>query len=466
MSSTLRGSAPSRVRILPSSPNSLVAEIDPPKDATGIKLYTLWARESNKLGCSVKAAPKPSCKITGLDPARSYTFDVRSWMGGKFNHTCSDPMTVVGWTEPQYPKSVAVRPISTSSLVVRVNLSLGAVGIEYYEVALHGMKPLKSCNIWPITGFECTLKGLDAATEYQVSVRGCLNVSKSAVCGRRFNASGWTKPKGQPTGVALKSITPSSLVVRFPKPEVVNRTIQYTATLRGGLTTKHCKVTSKEKLECQFEGLKAATEYNVTVRACIDAKRVLLCSKDVMASAWTKPNAPLEMTVDRVTSSSFFVSWLEPEGITGDAGFYRAAAMTGFGNAVQTMEHFCVANASHEDLGCSIDGLNPDTIYTVSVSFCVSKRLCSDAAGRMSIKTNGELVNLGVTTNSPDQVGTQLWQLDLTAFSNYQPIFISVTIAVVFAIIVSLVLLCLKRKVGCRCSKDEVVEAEPTKNEW
>uniref|UniRef100_A0A5K3G1I3 Fibronectin type-III domain-containing protein n=1 Tax=Mesocestoides corti TaxID=53468 RepID=A0A5K3G1I3_MESCO len=69
------------------------------------------------------------------------------------------------------------------------------------------------------------------------------------------------------------------------------------------------------------------------------------------------------MIVGGVDSASIYVSWQKPEGMMNGITLYKALAREASRAVEQTQEHFCFADASLEELGCSISGLSPSTTY-------------------------------------------------------------------------------------------------------
>ncbi|VDD83800.1 unnamed protein product [Mesocestoides corti] len=300
---------------------------------------------------------------------------------------------MVAATSAASPASVTVTPTSTTSLFVRFKTPTDATGISRYEVTVDRVIPKQLCTIPLGDKLECQLKGLQPAARYTVTVSACVRRTNPTVCSEGVRVSGWTKPL-PPLDVAVVPSSNTSVVVRFEAPTDARGIGRYEVAVSGAEPIKSCTIPRGEKLECRVDGLQSASKFEGAVKSCINDTDPAVCSEDVVASGWTKPNAPRQMTFGSVDSASVYVSWQKPDGKMDGITLYKALARQSSRAVERTQEHSCFADASLEELGCSISGLSPSTTYTVSVSSCIATTLCGDEVGLMEITTLSQPVNI------------------------------------------------------------------------
>uniref|UniRef100_A0A5K3G294 Fibronectin type-III domain-containing protein n=1 Tax=Mesocestoides corti TaxID=53468 RepID=A0A5K3G294_MESCO len=124
-----------------------------------------------------------------------------------------------------------------------------------------------------------------------------------------------------------------------------------------------CSIASSHKLDCKFEGLEPSTEYEVSVSSCVARKEIFVCSEEVVASGWTKPNTPKSVTVNPRTSSSLDVVVVAPSDAS---GISRYEAFV-----VRDPSKACTIT-SLDKPECQLEGLEAGTVYVVKVKACVS----------------------------------------------------------------------------------------------
>ncbi|VDD84021.1 unnamed protein product [Mesocestoides corti] len=413
---------PARVNVIPASVSSLKVTITPRDDARNIDRYVAEIQGNDQLKCTATGGTLPSCVIEGLSLSTKYVVDVRAWLGDPFSQVSSDAKNATGWTMLEAPESVTVTTKTSSSLSVAVVAPNDASGIGRYEAFVEG-DPSKACTMTSLDKPECQLEGLEAGTEYSVNVEACVNDTDPPVCSESKVGSGWTKPNA-PTSVAVTPDTTSSIMVEFEAPSDAKGITNYDVSLVGADPPKYCSVASSHKLDCKFEGLEPSTEYQVSVTSCIAREVLFACSEDVVASGWTKPNSPRNLSIGDVFANSVVVRWLQPSGRTENIKFYQALARQKTEKAVPADEYMCSVDASAEVLECSINGLSANTDYTISVRSCISDTVCGDDIGFASI----------TTTNEPEEV------------PEYVIIIVAVIIAIVIlTIIIVIIVNCQKR---------------------
>uniref|UniRef100_A0A5K3FS07 Fibronectin type-III domain-containing protein n=1 Tax=Mesocestoides corti TaxID=53468 RepID=A0A5K3FS07_MESCO len=414
--------APKDVTVIPLSTTSVKVTLTPPDDTKNINRYEVTAKGMDPpVKCDIEVGQSPlECELKGFAAGTQYTFEVQSRMETVV--VGSAIVKATGWTKPNAPESVTVTTKTSSSLSVAVVAPNDASGIGRYEAFVEG-DPSKACTMTSLDKPECQLEGLEAGTEYSVNVEACVNDTDPPVCSESKVGSGWTKPNA-PTSVAVTPDTTSSIMVEFEAPSDAKGITNYDVSLVGADPPKYCSVASSHKLDCKFEGLEPSTEYQVSVTSCIAREVLFACSEDVVASGWTKPNSPRNLSIGDVFANSVVVRWLQPSGRTENIKFYQALARQKTEKAVPADEYMCSVDASAEVLECSINGLSANTDYTISVRSCISDTVCGDDIGFASI----------TTTNEPEEV------------PEYVIIIVAVIIAIVIlTIIIVIIVNCQKR---------------------
>uniref|UniRef100_A0A5K3G1Y1 Fibronectin type-III domain-containing protein n=1 Tax=Mesocestoides corti TaxID=53468 RepID=A0A5K3G1Y1_MESCO len=315
---------PKGVKATPLSTSSIKATISPPDQPTNINQYNISVKDGDvATSCeAVAGADPPECTVRGLSTGTKYRLAVCSWSAS--GQICSDVVEAVGWTMPNAPAEMLILPSSSSSVFVRVTPPSEPTGIRLYTASVVGVNETSLCVMLNMENPGCRLDGLQSATEYNVSGNACVSTADPMVCSESVTASGWTKPNS-PEKIDAIPLTNSSIKLAVVPPDDTNGIHQYNISLNDTNLHLTCEIEKgKDPLECVFNGLAAGTKY--VVDACSWMPSVHICSDFVQTTGWTKPNAPSNMTLGSVDSTSIYVSWQKPEGMMNGITLYKALA--------------------------------------------------------------------------------------------------------------------------------------------
>lgn len=260
----------------------------PPQDdgGSGITSYTVTATP----GGATCTTATLTCTIAGLSNGTAYAFTVTSAnrVGTSVASAPSNTVTL-GSGIPQPARNVRVTP-QDRSLSVTWSASASDEVAEYVATASPGGR---SCST---SALSCSIPGLRNGRAYRVRVeaRSAAGSSPAATAEREV------RPVGLPGAPRNVRVTPrpSALQVtwRAPLDDGGRRLSAYTATAWPGGRTCH----TDGARECTIRGLRAATEYTVTVRAENTAGLGTMSPGSVPTRPQAGPGAPPRVTGLRV----------------------------------------------------------------------------------------------------------------------------------------------------------------------
>ncbi|VDD75979.1 unnamed protein product [Mesocestoides corti] len=355
---------PASVTVEPDTSSSVQVVVQPPTEAQGIVSYKASIEGGDGVDqvCEMKDVNKPSCVISGLEPATQYTVRVVSCVDPTNPVVCGEGTTGSGWTRPNKPESVKVESDSTTSVAVTFKAPAVSTGIGRYEVYRDGDESKPACSIASDAQLKCQLTGLEAATEYGVKVRACISDVDPAVCSEDVMQSGWTKPN-KPGSAKVNPSSTSSVTVTFEAPADAKGIGRYEAFVDKDLS-KSCKTSSLDALSCEIEGLEAGTQYEISATGCIADTDPAVCSEAVAGSGWTKPSQPESVKAEPESTTSVAVTFKAPAVSTG-IGLYKVYQDGDDSTPKCSFK-------PEDELKCSVTGLEAATEYRVKVRACIS----------------------------------------------------------------------------------------------
>jgi hypothetical protein len=318
--------------------------------ATGNKTGTKTA------GCGFNLSA-PSCTITNLDPAVSYTFKVTA-VGdlGSVDSSASVSAIPNKPAEPADPVVTLDGP--TAATVTWDEPADGAGEVASYTVTAtpsDGATPSVGCDEAPADTRTCSFTGLNAAKSYSFTVTAS-NPAGDATA-TATTATPHIPSEPQTVGVVLRQGTPGTVDVNWSAPEwgTATRYVVTAARTDGGTAPSACKVTGTT---CAFTGLVTTKKYTFTVRA-----ENLLGGTDAAATdpvVPDQPGAPTSVTVTVPAANAATVTWAEPAD-GGAVESYTVTAIDSEGAPTVGCEDF-----SADTTTCDFTGL-PLGAYTFEV---------------------------------------------------------------------------------------------------
>ena len=138
-------------------------------DNVGVTGYNIYLGDSEDALNGEELVTDRSYKLEGLDAGTSYTVSVEAVdaAGNKSDKASADFTTVRDGdvTPPSAPTGLKVDEKTDESITVSWTASTDNTGVTGYKVFVDGKEKAD------VTGTECTVKGLEAGTEYTVSVK-------------------------------------------------------------------------------------------------------------------------------------------------------------------------------------------------------------------------------------------------------------------------------------------------------
>ena len=216
--------------------NSVDLSWDKTANVDGYELYQYDNESKNyKLIKTLEGNDKTSCTVTNLEPAKSYTFKVRSYVqiDGKTYYSSYSKEKKVNTLSlaPKAPKNLRSKDISSSSITLTWDESLGADGYEIYSYD-YDTKKYELINDVKTTSF--VINGLKPQRTYTFKLR-----SYSEDSGKKYY-SGYSDSKGFKT-LEESDKVPSS--IEAPKLESIKA--------------------SKGVLTLSWNKIEGATAYNI-----------------------------------------------------------------------------------------------------------------------------------------------------------------------------------------------------------
>ncbi|VDD75977.1 unnamed protein product [Mesocestoides corti] len=269
--------------------------------------------------------------------------------------------------------------LTTAEITVEVKPPTLRNEIDSYLIQLNGDKTYK-CIPKSLDNPVCEVPGLEAGTEYNASVKSCINEAPEDFCSEDVKGSTWTKPN-PPQSVTVVAESTDSVVIHFKAPTVETGITDYEVLLEGRDEKPNCKKPSPKDYECPVPGdklmklceillpgtlscliedLKPGTEYTATVKACITGTDPAICNGEIKGSNYTRPNTPQSVTVVGESTTSLVVNFKAPVDNTGIT-YYELILDE---NPPEKID-------STQKLPHKIQGLEAGTQYIVKVRACI-----------------------------------------------------------------------------------------------
>jgi Fibronectin type III domain len=293
------------------TPGAVTLTWDPKVSGGPVIFYTVTASgdaqtgtQSNDCGFNLVS---PSCTITGLNPAATYTFTVRAY--GDLGWVESDPSDPIVPDAPHGPTSAAVVLDSPTGVTVTWGPPSGGAEVETYSVTatpIGGGTSTVFCDESPNSTTSCPITGLNAAKSYT------FKVTATNLAGSTDAPITATDIPGEPQAVtvALRSGAPGEVDVNWTAASgTVARYVVTAVSTDGGALVTPCTDAALDET-CPFTGLNPTEHYTFTVRA----ENLLggSAADPVTGVVPAAPGAPTSVTVAVTGSGEATVSWAPP----------------------------------------------------------------------------------------------------------------------------------------------------------
>uniref|UniRef100_A0A5K3FWM9 Fibronectin type-III domain-containing protein n=1 Tax=Mesocestoides corti TaxID=53468 RepID=A0A5K3FWM9_MESCO len=164
----------------------------------------------------------------------------------------------------------------------------------------------------------------------------------------------------------------SSIKVTVTPPDYTMGITKYEVTLMPTYPTKKCEIGPRQTpFACYFYGLQAGKYYTVDV--CPWNVFTQRCADHLFGNGYTKPNAPVFVTLETISTSLMRVRVEAPVDARG-IGYFQAV-VSGVQPTISCKIYYPGSTS------CLLQGLKQGRLYTVAVSSCIfgsNPLVCSD----------------------------------------------------------------------------------------
>ncbi|VDL92723.1 unnamed protein product [Schistocephalus solidus] len=238
----------------------------------------------------------------------------------------------------------------------------------------------------------CMLTGLTPSTLYKVYVSVCSAAFQEhpSQCSDASDAVELATTPLNPENVVVFDKTDSSMWVRWTHASETTKQAHgflaiATQVLNPAEGSYSCEVVlAHPASECQFVGLKPRTPYKITVKAYSVAGSYSCASGGDIH--YTLPSAPLDVVVSNVLTKSFQITWTPLRDVKDNSYRYLVVAqlirdpvinVSSAEGGITAIPMSGAVRCETTGSSCIVDGLQPDTVYAVSVKVCAEVGLCS-----------------------------------------------------------------------------------------
>ncbi|XP_036189535.1 collagen alpha-1(VII) chain isoform X2 [Myotis myotis] len=363
-------------------PTSILLSWNLVPEARGYRLE--WRRESGVEAPQKLVLPSEVTRyqLEGLQPGTEYRFTLYTLLEGQ---EVATPATVVP-TGPERPVGPVTDLRATELPGQRVRLSWSPVpGATEYRIAVSGTQGVERTQVLPGSQTTFDLDDVRPGLSYTVRV-------SARVGAREGSASTLTVRREQETSLAIPGlrVVASDLtrvrVAWGPVPGASG----YRISWRTDSGPEASRTLSPDSTSMDIVGLRPGTSYQVSV----SARRGREEGPASVTVARTDPLGPVETVhVTQASSSSVTIAWSSVPGATG----YRVSWHSGYGPEKSQL-------VSGEATTAKLDGLEPDTKYTVRVWAHVAgvEGTPASVVGRTEAEPVGSVSELQILNASRD----------------------------------------------------------------
>jgi hypothetical protein len=323
----------------------------------------------------------PSCTITGLNPAGTYTFKVKAY--GDLGWVESDASTSIVPNKPGVPTTAAVALDSpTAATVTWAAPGAGTGGeVTSYSVTAtpsDGTTAPAACTKLANVTPTCSFTGLTATKTYAFKVTA-LNAA-----GNSTEAPATVRPQDVPgapqtVAVALRASTPNTVDVNWTAESTLkaNRYVVTAVSTDGGAPVTPC-VDTVPNLTCPFAGLDTTKHYTFTARA----ENILdgTSATPITGVVPDKALAPTGVAVSVPAANEATVTWSAPNG----GGAVATYTVSGTSPSGGTPPTDCTVTMP-DTMSCHFTNLDPGESYAFTVK-------ATNAAGFTSAPTTDTIL--------------------------------------------------------------------------
>ncbi|MFF5082481.1 fibronectin type III domain-containing protein [Actinoplanes sp. NPDC000266] len=354
------------------SDSSVTVTWDKPTGGQSITGYSVAGTPSGS--CTSADADDTTCNVTGLTGATSYTFKVTATgdAGGASPASDASDAIIPAYPGKPDPPSVELGDEAGEAFVYWEAPADGGT-VTQYIVKSFSPDDQSTADVCTENGgtFECTVNSLANAKSYQFTVTAKNTAGEQT--------SGLSTPPiiselpGQPsTPEVTLGDANGKVKLTWDAPESGGTLTSYavTVTPAGGVKSDDCGADLATPT-CEITGLDPATEYTFRVAAVGDLGAT--ASGDSAAITPSKPGVPRTVVAELGDAEGEATVTWDPPNTGGTVVTYDVTAKSDDGP-----ESFGCADLAVGVTECEIDGLDPETEYTFTVT---ATNAAGDSAG-------------------------------------------------------------------------------------
>ncbi|XP_046881374.1 interferon-induced very large GTPase 1-like isoform X2 [Hypomesus transpacificus] len=373
---------PGEISFLYVKANSVTLNWGRPEGLEGPRTFKV-AWESDGEPKSLELIDMYKVEITGLQPGQKYEFRVAS-KGDHGKH--SKYVLATTYTVVPPARDITVGRSEETSFDVRWSKALGMDYVPHHFIITCTSPGTDSLAIHTEV-CHTTLTDLQPDKQYTVEVSAVMNN------GRRSKPVSTTIYTSIPAPVKLTVVfvDTTSATVSWEQPDGMNQIqLQYQVSYQTPGTDRHI-TTSTSSLNITLADLRPASEYSVSV-CCLLHNRLM--SPSVSTTFTTRVPAPADLTTEQLQPSSVSLRWTKAEGMETIPHHFLITYCT---PGTQILE------IETEDCHTKLSGLQPGTLYTVSILTMLNTREKSEPISttiNMGIDSPRYITVHSVTTSS------------------------------------------------------------------
>ncbi|CAK8671356.1 unnamed protein product [Clavelina lepadiformis] len=315
-------------------------------DIKGTKGYRITSRDLATNDTTTIESEEASIRLNSLTPGTWYEIIVNSVsQDGKVNPEGSEPFRIQ--TVPETTQEINISERQTTSFVVTWQPVIGAsryvVIITSNDVDVTELQTIESTQPTNV------IKNLSHGTTYNVTVTTVGEASQSSIPSDIITVT--TLP-ARPTNVTPTEVTPSSIVVEWPK---LKGAYSYVVTTRN-IATNDTTTIESEETSIRLTFLKPGTWYEIIVNSVSQDGKINPEGSEPLRKQ-TVPDAPRNLNIIERETTSFSLTW---QPVTGARRY--VVVTTSDDTTVTEAETITTTTPS-----TTVTGLLPGTDYDVIV---------------------------------------------------------------------------------------------------
>ncbi|VDN13813.1 unnamed protein product [Dibothriocephalus latus] len=404
-------STPIQATTLPSRPlgltvgiatsTSIQAVVEPTVGDRGMNYqYVIIAESADSTQSCIAvdtSTAQPSCQLSDLQPNAPYNLTAQACTLELFCSLPTEPTSA--HTLPNVPEQISVTNVTATTATVYW-LPMPTIADDdhndtYNYVVTYSAGRVPS-DEEGISTSSLTLKDTPSyhLQNLQPNMHYAITIKRCTTAGRCSHPSGAvlaiTLPDA-PQQVFISEVTADSARISWDAPAhggSVNLSyiVRVVGTNDDEGEVQTCSPSAEDSaLSCVVDNLRPGQDYATAVTACAEPGR---CSLPIAKEPLhTLPASPSQVQALNVTAQSLLVSWQ----VNHSSDLHRCTATAhpanGDGAELTCSQQFSPRDNSTEHFLCTINGLQSDTAYNLTVVVCTSADICSQPSQAISTTT-------------------------------------------------------------------------------